>query len=325
MRKVIIFLLRAGISGAILYFIFTHTVSLKKVSLHLKGIERGSLLLAALGYGVALLLGIIRWKVLLKAHRIQIPVLKAVNLSFIGYFFNNFLPSLTGGDVVKAYYVSKETKKRAEAVSTVVVDRISGLLALFLLGAIAGLTRFNITEIRKPILAILGLFLITFLFTVITFNKRLYQKSLFSDNPSAKKGRLLGVLKKVYFAFHYYRNCPGALVVAFVLSLLLQTIMILINYRIALDLGVEDIELISFFIFIPLTTAISAIPVTFAGWGLREKAYEKLLNFANISPEISISISILLGLITAAWSLIGLPLYLLHRPPEPAGRQKEVL
>ncbi len=317
MKKTIIFLLRVGVSAGILYFIFTHTVSLEKVSSHLRGIKRGYLLFAGLGYGVVLLLGIIRWKVLLKAHKIQVPVLKAAKLSFIGFFFNNFLPSMTGGDIVKAYYVSKETKKRAEAVSTVVVDRICGLFALFLLGSIAAVTRLGTSEIRKPVLATLGFFLIAIIFFIaLVFSRRLHRKIVSFDNSSAKKGRIADILKKTYFAFHYYRNCPGALMVAFALSLLLQMIVILINYGIALGLGVKNIELSNFFIFIPLASVISAIPVTLGGWGLREKAYEKFLSFAGISGDISVSISIMLGLIALTWSLIGLPLYLLHRLPK---------
>ncbi len=319
MKKLLFFLLRAGVSAGILYFIFTRPdLNFRKMVETIGQIHRPSLYSASLAYGVVLLLGCLRWRVLLEAHNIKLGFARVVKLFFIGFFFNNFLPSLTGGDIVKAYYVSKETARRAEAATTVIVDRVIGLLALFFLGGVAAVTRLGAVEIRKPALATLIFLFLVFLLMGLAFSRRFQKRIAISENPSTRKGRLANVVKKVYLAFHYYRNCPGALAMAFILSLSLQTIMILINYWLALGLGVRGIGLSTFFVLIPLAGAISAIPITVAGWGLGEGAYKFCFAFAGLPARTSVSLSILLRLLMVSWSIIGLPLYLLHR----AGRGK---
>ena len=61
-------------------------------------------------------------------------------LNMVGCFYSTFMLGTTGGDVLKAYYASKQTPHRTEAVMSVLVDRAIGLLALIILGgAMAGL------------------------------------------------------------------------------------------------------------------------------------------------------------------------------------------
>ncbi|MCD6406216.1 MAG: flippase-like domain-containing protein, partial [Planctomycetes bacterium] len=78
----------------------------------------------------------LRWKSLLGAQGIRIGFWRTLELTYLGLFCNNFMPGLTGGDVVKAYYASKLTStKKTNAVVTVFLDRLIGLV---MLGAVAG-------------------------------------------------------------------------------------------------------------------------------------------------------------------------------------------
>lgn len=74
------------------------------------------------------LLGVIiktfRWQILLSALGINVAITELVQLNFIGFLFNNILPSGIGGDVVKMYELSKDSKRGAESVSAVFVDRV---------------------------------------------------------------------------------------------------------------------------------------------------------------------------------------------------------
>ncbi|MDA0842098.1 MAG: lysylphosphatidylglycerol synthase transmembrane domain-containing protein, partial [Planctomycetota bacterium] len=82
---------------------------------------------------VCLLVGIcvtaLRWYLLLKAQGIRISYWNSLRLTFVGIFFNTFMPGGTGGDLVKAYYVWDSGSKRAAAVTTVFLDRVIGLYA----------------------------------------------------------------------------------------------------------------------------------------------------------------------------------------------------
>jgi uncharacterized protein (TIRG00374 family) len=84
--------------------------------------------------GIVCLLGIVRWRMILRVQGLELSFWRTTSIFFVGAFFNAFLLGSTGGDVIKAWYVAHETHhKKAEAVATVVVDRLIGLLALFVL------------------------------------------------------------------------------------------------------------------------------------------------------------------------------------------------
>ncbi len=318
MKKIIIFLLRIGVSGGILYFIFTRPdLNFQKVIGIIQGIQPFYLYSAFLVYGVVLLLGSLRWKVLLEAHQIRLTFPRILQIFFVGLFFNNFLPSLTGGDIIRAYYVSRETSHRAGAVMTIIVDRGMGWFSLFFLGAGASLLHLRQAEIRGPVLTVLLVFVISLILIILAFhNRRIFEKIFRRGRGNPQVCRIKELLEKLYQAFYFYKSRPWVLAQAFLLSLLLQTLMIVINYQIALGLGVRDIGIAYFFIFIPLVAAISSIPISVAGWGVGEMAYKKYFAYVGLAGGISVSISLALRLILLVWSLIGLPLYLLYRSPE---------
>lgn len=331
MKKLLFFLLRFGVSAGILYLIFTvdmdkdgqPDLSFRKMVNSISQIyqlpERRPFLYSAIFcYGVVLLFGCLRWRILLEAHSIKLGFLKIVELFFIGSFFNSFFPSLTGGDIVKAYYISKETKKRVEAVMTIIVDRGSGLLALLFLGAGAGVINLGRPGMLAPSLTILTIFLLSAIFIILAFNSKICGRvsSTVSNTHGQPRlrNRLKSIMARLYHAFYFYKSCPQALWWAFVLSFLLQSLMMLINYQVALGLGVKEVSLGYFFLFVPIAGIISSIPISIAGWGVGEMAYKKCFSYIGMPGELSVSISFLIRLIFLGWSLIGLPLYLLHRP-----------
>ena len=100
----------------------------------LQGMDLKYLLLSIISMGVLLLLGILRWQLILQVHGIRLPLRRTTQISLIGHFFNSFLLGSVGGDVLKAYYVARETHhKKTEAVVTVAVDRIIGLFSMLIL------------------------------------------------------------------------------------------------------------------------------------------------------------------------------------------------
>jgi uncharacterized protein (TIRG00374 family) len=77
-----------------------------------------------------------RWAVLLWALELRVSFKRLVYLYFVGTFFNSFLPSGFGGDVARAIELTQDTPPPA-AVGTVLVDRMTGLLVLLLIGLLA--------------------------------------------------------------------------------------------------------------------------------------------------------------------------------------------
>ena len=93
--------------------------------------------LAVLCMGVVCLVGTIRWQLILQVQGLDLKFSRVVSIFFVGMFFNAFLLGSTGGDVIKAWYVAHETHhKKAEAIITVIVDRLIGLLVLFVIALV---------------------------------------------------------------------------------------------------------------------------------------------------------------------------------------------
>ena len=90
----------------------------------------------ALGlYVASQLIFVARWWLLLHVQSVKIAYWPAVRLHFLGLLYNNALPSSVGGDVLRAWYVTKHTDRKVEAATSVIVDRAIGVLGLLLMAA----------------------------------------------------------------------------------------------------------------------------------------------------------------------------------------------
>ena len=315
MKKTLFWILKLCISIGILWYVFSRPdISVHKIVEHIKNIELSRLLIAIVLYIVIVFISCLRWQELLKGQDIRLPFFKTLELNFIGLFFNTFMPSLTGGDVVKAYYVSKHTDQRLEAATTVLIDRIVGMFALLTIGAVASFYAVSDPQIRKPAISIVMLFLIIIVLTIGFFNKRLMKKISFN----VKKERWQKVvisLKRIYSAFYIYRVKKGLLVKVFLMSIIMQLMFVLMNYQIALGLGL-NVSMKYFFLFIPIIAVISAVPITFAGWGLGESMYKYFFGLVTGACGLAVTMSIIVRLITLILNLFGGIFYIFHKHPK---------
>ncbi len=114
---------------------------------------------AVLAYSLSPVFGAFRWRMLLRAQGLHLTVGQSWRLTAIGFFFNTFMLGVTGGDVVKGYYIVKRTERKAEAVTTVFLDRLVGTIGMALLCVAAVISRWNdpaIGEVRYLIFIFLG-------------------------------------------------------------------------------------------------------------------------------------------------------------------------
>ena len=87
---------------------------------------------------IGIVLTFVRWYVLVRAQGLPFTLANALRLGFVGYFFNSFLPSGIGGDIIKAAFIAREQDRRTVAIATVAIDRFVGLWGLFWLVALSG-------------------------------------------------------------------------------------------------------------------------------------------------------------------------------------------
>ena len=315
MKKTLFWILKLCISIGILWYVFSRPdISPHKIVEHIKSIESARLFMAIGLYIVIVFIVCLRWQKLLKGQGVHLPFFKTLELNFIGLFFNTFMPSMTGGDVVKAYYVSKHTDQRLEAATTVLIDRVVGMLALLAIGAAASLYAISDPQIRKLAISIVVFFLIIIILCIVFFNKRLMKK--FSFNVKGERWQKIVVsLKRVYSAFYIYRSKKALLVEVFLMSIVVQFMFVLMNYQIALGLGL-NVSMKYFFLFIPIISVISAIPITFAGWGIGESMYKYFFGLVTEACGLAVTMSIIVRLITLILNLFGGIFYIFHKPPK---------
>jgi uncharacterized protein (TIRG00374 family) len=260
----------------------------------LKGSNKMYILLAILINSILSIVLAYRLKLIMTGQKILLSIKDAIYLTFIGYFFNNFLPTSIGGDIAKAYYASKRTNNKVASYAAVLADRMLGLIANLLI-ALIGLLFIGKTLDNKFIIWTVP---VVFILTVIFIAILLKKNNITVRNSSGKSGMLHAIkdkLLKLYKAINLYRNSPALIVKGIALSLGLQAMAILSIYLFVVCIG-GDVPLFKLFLIIPLVWALSMLP-SLNGLGVREGAFVYFLK-GYIGPEKAFAVSLLwLGLI----------------------------
>ena len=251
--------------------------------------------LGALAIGIQLVLCAVRWQILLRIQHIPIPFRRALSLSMQGTFFSLCMPGgAVGGDVVKAAFLIRETHRgqKLSGVTSIFIDRVIGMLALFLLVAAAvtfalpTVLAFD-AAVKYPVLFLYVLCIaglcagIALFFQDVIFRIPLARRCLEFADP-LMKGRLKSVLDSV----EAYRRDPVRLLAAFLLSILVMhpllvagliLIVIGITGEVAYTAGAAFASL--------LGSTAAAIPVTPGGLGTRDKITQLVLESMGVGQN----------------------------------------
>ena len=272
-------------------------------------------ILGGTAIGIQLVLCALRWQILLGIQHIDIPFGRALSLSMQGTFFSLCMPGgAVGGDVVKAAFLIRETEKgsKVHGVTSIFIDRVIGMLALFLLVvaivtcALKQVLAFP-AEVRYPVillyvLCIAGLAagLALFLQDVI-FRIPFAEKCLnFADRLG--KGRIRQVLNSV----EAYRRNPVRLGAAFLLSVLVMH-PLLVAGLVLIVIGItgETYHAAAAAFAALLGGTAAAIPVTPGGLGTRDKITQLVLEALGVGQNASGFAPLLYTLALVLVSLTG--------------------
>lgn len=320
-RKPLVTALQIGFTLVILYFIFRDPEKRREMAGSIANADRWWLLLGFATYGVVEVLGAVRWSILLRVQEIVLPRTRLVALLLIGVFFNFFIPGGTGGDVVKIFYLLKETPgKRGPALLSVLVDRLTGVLSLCLLAGILVFLRWDwvmsTPETRRftwPALIILGSSLGGLHFTYMV-TKHGWVHRL----PAWLPGR--DRLAEAALAYHLYGRAWRATSCAMTLSVVVNLGYFLVFYCAARALypsGAQLPSLVELVTIMPIVNTLASMPVSLGGIGVREGLFQVFLgNLCHVTPAISVTISSLGYLLTLCWGVIGGVIYIFYRPSQ---------
>ena len=226
----------------------------------------------------------LRWYILLAARGRRDPGLWWLFETYsIALLMGQILPTAVGGDAVRAIDLARRTGARAEAVSSVFVDRVVGLAALGALaacGALAGGTGIG----RGTAIALgLGVVAATGIAVAALFSRR-FQPLLRSLAPLAAKLRIEGPMRALYHALHAYRGHPAALAWVFVLGVFAQGLRAVSIYFLAVGMDI-DIGFATLLVLCPILFLVTIVPVSLNGIGLREATFVVVLGGAGVGRE----------------------------------------
>jgi uncharacterized protein (TIRG00374 family) len=185
-------------------------------------------------------------------------------------FFNNFLPSHVGGDVVKAYYIYRGAHRNVAAFSGVVIDRLFGLVAMVIIGGVAILIADRGPASPKIVTTLVLLTLAIGCVFAVLFNKGIVDFLCRIRLPLVTTA-LLDKLRGIYQAMHLYRDHSSLVAVGLLLTLVGQVAFVFTNYFLARSLSI-DIPLEVFFYLVPILLIVGLTP-TVNGIGVREVVY----------------------------------------------------
>jgi uncharacterized protein (TIRG00374 family) len=224
-------------------------------------------------------LGAARWRWLLRGQAIALGFMQTLRLMLVSFFFNICLPGATGGDIFRAYAVGRESGQPAEAVTTVVLDRFSGLAALLLLLVAAVLLNFSFVmetpSLRETMGVVLGVFALGVLLIGLAMSRA---AAAWLRRTWLGRWQFPGrtVLGQAVRALHAYHGSRGLLALAVSSSVLSHLATAGGAWCFGRALGLEGLGYSQYLLIVPLGLAVNAIPVTPGGLGQGQAAFSVL-------------------------------------------------
>lgn len=289
--------LKLVVTGVLLWLLFSN-IDIGPVTTRLGNLKSGWVVAAlAVLLGQLLFTGL-RWYFVSQLVVANVKVSLALRLILIGQFFNQVLPSSVGGDGVRAWLLSREGISIRHALVSVICDRGSALILLITIVACTLPIVILSGEAKIPsawplAIAIGAITVVGLLFLF------LWGEAFSAWLISLPKVRPVGVLIR-NIRIVLMSSVKSLWVVG--LTIIVQTMVVMSVYfcALALEIKLDMVHLL----MMPLIMLVSSIPISFAGWGLRESAMVVGLGFAGIAAADALVISVSFGI---AQMVVGLP------------------
>lgn len=254
-----------------------------------------------------------KWNLLLGIRGIVVSFYRLLAINLIGSFLGLFIPSSLGTDLVRGYYLIQNNSEKTASISSVIVDRILGVLALFFLAALSVI--FSSEKLPNNISSFVILGFILLMIIIYFFQKR---QSILLLNPFLKYirfAKLTRIIVDLHYSILEYKKHPGTLLYSFLVTLLVQITRVLTFYFIALSFNVT-VPIFYFFLFVPIVMLIMMLPVSIGGIGVGEGAFIAFFTVVGISLNHSILMAFTSSIFNTFFTLLGGIAYLFYKKPQ---------
>jgi uncharacterized protein (TIRG00374 family) len=308
------FLIKLTVSLALLAYIILKKTSVPDILRELRDVNLYWILASFSLHALGVWISAVRWRILIQAQGDSVPLGYLVKSYLVGTFFNNFLPSRFGGDIVRIWDGSLYSRSLLRSSAVVLVERLTGVLILLLLALTASLIRLDMAREFPVIWLAMALALggLGALFAFLTpVSEKLMRRLPESGFWKKLKHKTLEFREVVLV----YRGQKGAVLRALFWALLLQ-INVIVHYYLAGKGFHLEVPLLDYFIFIPVVLLVLTIPITIGGLGVREGLYIQILGYYAIPASAAVAFSLIADTaFTLAVGLIGAVVYITRKKP----------
>ena len=303
-------LLKAAVSGLLIWFLVSRT-DLRAVIDQVLSIGADGFLWIVLILLALVPVAAFRWLVIMGGGGKSLNFAGAVRIVMIGNFFNQTLPSSIGGDAVRMWEARRAGLGLGLSVNSVLLDRFAALIAICLIiGATSPVTfsliddpaaRWGLVTVAVGGLSALGLLLILDRMPASLLRWRLTRgiAALSADG------------RRVFLTPRY---ATATILTSVVIQVTVAMVVFLIARNLALPVSVLECV-----VLVPPVMLVTALPISIAGWGVREGAMVTAFGFVGVAAADALAMSVLFGIATVCMSLPGGVLWLFTKPRRGAG------
>jgi len=232
-----------------------------------------------------------KWLLLLRIREPNTPVLPVLEIFFVSTFLGYFLPSSIGGDALRAYSLSRINRDLAGSASSVAIDRAYGILGLLSISAVVLIPAIG-TFVTVADAAVIWAAAIVGLAGVVLISSRTVYR-WFSRVAGLKKGGVIrGKISRLVNASAEFAGRKRVLARVFSYSMVVQILRVLLGVFCGAALGLE-VDLASYFIAMPIVVVVTLLPISIAGFGVREAAFIYFFTRAGVPAYACLSFSLL--------------------------------
>lgn len=271
-------------------------------------------------YGIVIGITVVRWRMLLAVQGIHVPLRSLARLSLIGVFFNLAIPGAVSGDLVKMGYLAAWSgERKAEGVLTIMVDRIVGVLGLFVVAAVSTLCAIpllvRLGEGYRPLQmaavtvglgsvgGVVGVLLVECRAALV---RHPWIKRLVEVGARILPAKLTALLIRLTAALELFRNTRLTMLKALLLAVAVHALLAVNLFTLGRAVGERGLGLRHYVITASVANSVASIPVTPGGVGTRDKTAAAFLSAFDAQPQAKAgSIPVVQSLVIVFWALVG--------------------
>ncbi len=264
---------------------------------------RPSLLWAAIFvFPITFVITSYRWNELMKALDIHIGLWRTFVLNMVGAFYNSFMPGSTGGDLLKAYYASKQTPHRMRAVMSVLVDRLIGLIALIMVGGVTAALQWEIPACKKVAIGSFVICACVAVALLVFYNPMLHRISgldfILRKLPKQKH------VRSAVETMHMYGRHPWLVIWTLIASFPVHGAVVTSAMFAGMAFGLP-LHRAYYWVCVPVIVLAGAIPISPQGAGVMEAFAVLLTRRQSVTISQAFALTMSIRLVQIIWNLTG--------------------